>query len=161
MDMQNTMAPAEPMAAPAAPVNPSPVTPVTSGMNYASFPIRFLALLIDVILIGVVKAVIAGVMGGTEAPVMVTTLLDVAGIAYLVIMTSKYGATVGKMIMKLKVQNVNTGANLNLVEAVLREFVGRILSGLPLALGYFWMLWDPKKQTWHDKLAKSVVVKQG
>jgi uncharacterized RDD family membrane protein YckC len=25
-------------------------------------------------------------------------------------------------------------------------------------LGYFWMLWDNGKQTWHDKMARSFVV---
>ena len=27
-----------------------------------------------------------------------------------------------------------------------------------ICLGYLWMLWDPEKQTWHDKMAGSVVV---
>ena len=35
----------------------------------------------------------------------------------------------------------------------------RILSGSICYLGYFWMLWDPQKQTWHDKIVNSVVVK--
>ena len=34
----------------------------------------------------------------------------------------------------------------------------RILSGLLCYLGYFWMLWDGERQTWHDKLATTVVV---
>lgn len=29
---------------------------------------------------------------------------------------------------------------------------------VPLLLDYFNALWSPKKQTWHDKIAKSVVV---
>jgi uncharacterized RDD family membrane protein YckC len=36
--------------------------------------------------------------------------------------------------------------------------LGRILSAIPFYLGYLWMLWDPEKQTWHDKLVRSVVV---
>jgi uncharacterized RDD family membrane protein YckC len=36
--------------------------------------------------------------------------------------------------------------------------VGRILSAIVCLLGYFWMLWDKEKQTWHDKFAASVVV---
>ena len=31
-------------------------------------------------------------------------------------------------------------------------------SGIPCFLGYFWMLWDSEKQTWHDKMAITVVV---
>jgi uncharacterized RDD family membrane protein YckC len=44
------------------------------------------------------------------------------------------------------------------------QFVGRyfayILSMLPLLLGYLWAAWDPKKQTWHDKLAGTYVVRK-
>jgi uncharacterized RDD family membrane protein YckC len=34
----------------------------------------------------------------------------------------------------------------------------KIVSGIPFDLGYFWMLWDKEKQTWHDKVANDVVV---
>jgi uncharacterized RDD family membrane protein YckC len=43
----------------------------------------------------------------------------------------------------------------------LGQTAARILSGLLCYLsylGYFWMLWDGQKQTWHDKLATTVVV---
>ena len=33
------------------------------------------------------------------------------------------------------------------------------LSAWPCYLGYWWMLWDAQKQTWHDKIVKSAVVK--
>jgi uncharacterized RDD family membrane protein YckC len=32
------------------------------------------------------------------------------------------------------------------------------LSALPCFLGFFWMLWEPRKQTWHDMVANSLVV---
>jgi uncharacterized RDD family membrane protein YckC len=38
------------------------------------------------------------------------------------------------------------------------RYFGRILSGIACFLGYLWMLWDPEKQTWHDKLTNTVVV---
>ena len=38
------------------------------------------------------------------------------------------------------------------------RYIGRILSAIPLLLGFLWMLWDKEKQTWHDKFANSVVV---
>ncbi len=40
----------------------------------------------------------------------------------------------------------------------LLRYIARILSAIPLFLGYFWMLWDKEKQCWHDKIAGSVVV---
>ena len=32
------------------------------------------------------------------------------------------------------------------------------LSALPCFLGFFWMLWDQRKRTWHDIVANSLVV---
>lgn len=83
----------------------------------------------------------------------------VAMFAYLIVMDVKYGATLGKMVFKLKVRNAETCENLTWGYAILRETVGRFLASILFLLGYFWMLWDDKKQGWHDKLAKSVVVR--
>ena len=33
------------------------------------------------------------------------------------------------------------------------------LSAPPCFLGLFWMLWDRRKQTWHDRAANSLVVR--
>jgi uncharacterized RDD family membrane protein YckC len=35
----------------------------------------------------------------------------------------------------------------------------KMVSAVPLFLGFFWMLWDEKGQTWHDKVAETTVVK--
>jgi uncharacterized RDD family membrane protein YckC len=43
--------------------------------------------------------------------------------------------------------------------AVLRNIVGYLLSFLFFGLGIVWVLWDRRRQGWHDKLAKTVVVK--
>ena len=34
-----------------------------------------------------------------------------------------------------------------------------ILSSIALSLGYYWVLIDRKRQTWHDKLANTYVIK--
>ena len=51
----------------------------------------------------------------------------------------------------------DTGGPLGWGTALLRNLC-RIVSGIPCFLGYFWMLWDREKQTWHDKLSNTVVV---
>jgi uncharacterized RDD family membrane protein YckC len=53
----------------------------------------------------------------------------------------------------------NDGSFIGTKRAVYRGLMGYV-SQLALLLGYFWMIWDPNKQTWHDKVAKSVVVKR-
>ena len=34
-----------------------------------------------------------------------------------------------------------------------------ILSFIPLGLGYAWALWDPQRQTWHDKIMHTYVMR--
>jgi uncharacterized RDD family membrane protein YckC len=67
------------------------------------------------------------------------------------------GQTLGKKALGIRVLDLRGGGPIGFSRAVIRYF-GRILSALPIFLGYFWMLWDSEKQTWHDKLAGSVVV---
>ena len=50
-----------------------------------------------------------------------------------------------------------TGGPIGNSRAFIR-YIGRFVSTIVFLLGYFWMLWDPEKQTWHDKFAGSVVV---
>jgi uncharacterized RDD family membrane protein YckC len=40
----------------------------------------------------------------------------------------------------------------------MREVVGKTLSALPLALGYLWAFFHPKRQAWHDLIADTLVV---
>ena len=69
------------------------------------------------------------------------------------------GATPGKMVMKIKVIKKDTPtAEIGYGGAFVREVVGKLISGIVLGLGYFWILWDKDKQGWHDKFASTVVV---
>jgi uncharacterized RDD family membrane protein YckC len=147
---------------------PQEQQPSATGGNYASFGKRLVAALIDGIIFVVVGGLLSSILGinpptsgdysynasfGTSN--MIPTLLFWI---YAVFMDVRYGATLGKMAMKIRVQHQESGANLTYIQAVLRETVGKMLSTFVLLLGYFWMLWDKNKQTWHDKLGSSVVV---
>lgn len=132
-----------------------------SGVVYARFFHRFIAALIDAVLVAVGSGIISGVFGlmGDAGKTLASLVTMVLGYAYYVYFISHRGQTLGKQAMGIRVQNIETGQNLDMVSAILREVVGKFISALVLCLGYFWMLWDDKKQTWHDKIAKSVVVK--
>jgi uncharacterized RDD family membrane protein YckC len=54
---------------------------------------------------------------------------------------------------------MNTGQPIGMPRAFLRILVANF-SLLAFGLGFLWMLWDPKKQTWHDKAARTSVVKR-
>lgn len=81
------------------------------------------------------------------------------GIGYPVYFIGSKGQTPGKMALGIKVVKVDGGSVPGFGSAFLREVIGKLLSGLLFALGYLWMLWDNKKQTWHDKISGTVVVR--
>jgi len=68
---------------------------------------------------------------------------------------SPSGQTIGKKALNIRVIRMD-GGPLGWGLAIGRYFA-RILSSICL-LGYLWMLWDPEKQTWHDKLTNTVSV---
>lgn len=128
------------------------------GEAYAGFWSRFLAYFID----GVVVA-FAGVIG--VFIVLVVTGSEALGYAvYFVVLVAYFtwgnasGATLGKKALGIRVVSLASGDEIGL-GAALGRLVVWWLGTIPLYLGWFWMVWDKKKQTWHDKAVGSVVVK--
>lgn len=78
-------------------------------------------------------------------------------IAYYVVLTWQSGATLGKRIVHIKVVTEN-GSKASFTSILLRESIGKFVSTIAIGLGFLWVIWDAKKQGWHDKLAKTVVV---
>ena len=70
----------------------------------------------------------------------------------------KGGQSLGKQILGIKVVEMNTGQPQGAGKGVLRWLLYSVLSGLCF-LDLLWPLWDKKKQTWHDMIVSSVVVK--
>ena len=84
--------------------------------------------------------------------------LGVFWILYETVLVSQWnGHTVGKKVMGIRVIRKN-GEKVDWVKAFVRS-ISKILSGMFFFLGYLWMLWDEDSQTWHDKLAETVVVR--
>ncbi len=205
--------PFPPVPVPSQPVPPAPVNPVASQQfAYAGFGRRFLASIIDVIIIGIiyfpiqlasgfVMAAISILFGpnltnitfpatpnptslplnlpnassipitsySINTPVVASMILVslflylimiLISVGYYVCFIAFKGQTPGKMIMKVKVVRENDfTVKVGFWKALLRETIGKIISSLLICLGYLWMLWDGKKQTWHDKIAGTIVIK--
>ena len=81
----------------------------------------------------------------------------VVGLVMLVRWQGK-GQTPGMKAVNNKLLDAQTGQPIGSGRAFAR-LLAQILSAIPCYLGFLWMLWDPKKQTWHDKLSNSVVIK--
>ena len=126
--------------------------PVT---NYAGFWRRAGAFLLDEIIIGIAGTVLAGLSGDNGVAGLLNVVL---GIAYFSIFEGTTGQTVGGMAAHVRVVDADAGTIIGIPRAIVRNIV-RIFSGFVFGLGYFWMLWDRRKQTWHDKAANTVVVR--
>ncbi|GAC1417653.1 MAG: hypothetical protein NVS1B13_01840 [Flavisolibacter sp.] len=66
-------------------------------------------------------------------------------------------ATIGKKALAIKVTDLQ-GQRISFLKASGRHF-GKYLSAVILLMGYFMMIWDKNKQTLHDKMAGTLVVK--
>jgi uncharacterized RDD family membrane protein YckC len=120
----------------------------------AGFFRRFAAALLDAIIVGVITGVIEAVIGRGIGSLVAVAI----GIGYYGYLEGgESGQTLGKKALGIRVRDLRNGGPIGFSRGIIRYF-SRILSTIPLLLGYFWMLWDNEKQTWHDKLAGSVVV---
>jgi uncharacterized RDD family membrane protein YckC len=120
----------------------------------AGFWIRFVGLVIDGFLLGAVNSLIQA--ASDEYVAMAFGI--VIGIIYTTyFIGSPSGQTVGMRAIGIRVIDAETGGRVDYGRCVVRYLVA-MLSGLALLLGYLWMLWDPERQTWHDKASGTFVV---
>ncbi|OAV20066.1 hypothetical protein AO372_1756 [Moraxella catarrhalis] len=139
-----------------------------SEFEYAGFWIRFAACVVDNLIIMIIFAPYWFYNYQQMAAMPVDQMpLYSAGdaILHLVIGAAvvwfwvKKGATPGKMLFGLQVRDAKTGQFISVPRALLRYF-SYLISYLILCLGFIWAGFDKKKQGWHDKIAKTVVVKR-
>jgi len=124
----------------------------TASGPRAGFGARLGAVLIDSIVVGVVLVILYLI-----DPILYVVIGLPINIGYYIVLEGgPSGQTVGKKALGIRVVDFNTGGAIGFGRAFLR-WIGRIPSSIFL-LGYLWMLWDPQKQTWHDKIATTVVV---
>jgi uncharacterized RDD family membrane protein YckC len=155
--------------------------------NYAGFWIRFVAIIIDGIIISIARAFLVipflAMLGITFAtdfqnfdpenmeeliPLLATIIAAAGALALLSTViwvlygtfmeASKYQATVGKLALGLIVTDLN-GGKLDFSKALVRN-LGKILSNLIMCIGYIMAAFTEKKQGLHDIIAGTVVVQK-
>ncbi len=122
----------------------------------AGFWSRFGASLIDGILLGVINVALVYAIGNAGSAASIAIGL----VYYAVLEGGASGQTLGKRALGIRVISLEGGGPIGFGRALVR-YLGRIVSTIVLFLGYLWMLWDGEKQTWHDKMAGSIVVPAG
>jgi uncharacterized RDD family membrane protein YckC len=135
----------------------------------AGFWPRLAAAFLDWILVGVLAAAI-GELFGVEAPPPPSTGVDyqfqpalgpfiLVELAYFTYFhATSAGQSIGNRILGIRVLDADTGRSLPYARAFVRALMSN-LSALAFFLGFFWMLWEPHKRTWHDMVADSLVVR--
>jgi uncharacterized RDD family membrane protein YckC len=131
------------------------------GLPRAGFWIRAGALLIDLILVGMVADGFGHMVHVTqfgpsefhaESPGMLPLLA-----LYGALMWKLRGTTVGGIIFGLKVVRLDDRP-IDWATAIVRA-LGCFLSLVVFGLGFIWVAFDQEKQSWHDKIAGTVVVR--
>lgn len=119
----------------------------------AGFWRRLGAAVVDGIVLTVASVVLAKVLGAAGS-----VLSILVSLAYFIALEGgPSGQTLGKRALGIRVVSFETGGPIGYGRAFIR-WIGRYVSTVVILLGYFWMLWDGEKQTWHDKMARDVVV---
>ena len=129
--------------------------------RYAGFGIRFIAYTVDAILSLAFSFILSRVLYSTTLSLLKAEVWNlIIGLTiysiYEIFLTYKYGGTVGKILMKCPVVDEN-GKHITLVQSIIRYF-SKWLSTIILGIGYLMIIWTPKKQGLHDKIAKTYVV---
>jgi uncharacterized RDD family membrane protein YckC len=142
----------------------------TGGLNYASFGSRFLAILLDGVILFAFNMGVNLIMGLTMsqalgmAPkgslviqlVLFAIQLSV-GIGYEALMVGKYGATLGKMALKIKVVTAD-GGRVTYPRAFGRYFA-KLLSNFTCLIGFIIAAFDkPQRRALHDYICNTRVI---
>ena len=129
-------------------------------MTYAGFGIRFAALIIDAVVLGVIVAILSlvNITSMTDQSASGTIIQTLISFAYYIIFTATTGQTLGKMALGIMVVDAN-GGKLTIGKVILRETVGKFVSFVTLFIGFIIVRFDAKNQGFHDKIASSYVIK--
>jgi uncharacterized RDD family membrane protein YckC len=132
--------------------------PAVVTAEKAGFWTRVLAFIIDVILVGIVSQIVVSVIAGGDL-VRSQGISTLIGLAYYLYFWTSYGGgqTLGMRALNIKVIRTD-GTQLDLVGGLLR-YVGLIVSFAVVFIGVIWVAFDSQKQGWHDKIARTYVVR--
>ena len=164
------MTPEEPQPSTAGWAAPPPaLNEPAAGLRYAGFWIRFVAYILDVIVLGVITFALTPLLGGgdvvatsTGGPVTVNFsaggISALVGLLYFVGFWAWRGQSPGMIPFNMRIVMAADGSKVDVVRSLLR-YVGLIISFAIVFLGVIWVGFDRRKQGWHDKIAGTVVVR--
>ena len=143
-------------------------------INYGGFWVRFFAFIIDSIIISLIfSPILDTILPAKEVPFNwhfmdhdisskyfyspSSGVRNVLFLIYSVLMLYYYNTTLGKMIMGLKITDID-GKRPDMLHLIIRETFGKFLSAIVFGLGFITAGFSLKKQAWHDKLAQTYII---
>lgn len=142
--------------------------------NNAGLFIRYLAHLTDTLLFGTLLFLLA--LFFTGAPVendvaayvinLLTFLvvggifINIMGLVYRILLTNKYGGTLGRLAWGLRVLDSESESFISKKTSFFRFTVGYVFSTKFFGLGFWKIIKHPEKLGWHDELFNTKVVKK-
>ncbi|MBX7219679.1 MAG: RDD family protein [Blastocatellia bacterium] len=145
----------------------APPTNVLIGpYQQAGFGLRFGAALFDfsLYLLWFLVWLPIAAFAANRVPVLadVCRLLGTYGLGLVfalnwLVLPARSGQTIGKWLVGIRIVQTNFG-KVNWPTILKRHLLGYPLSTLFL-FGFVWVLWDRRQQSWHDKLARTLVVR--
>jgi uncharacterized RDD family membrane protein YckC len=143
--------------------------PATRTIPYAGFWIRFLATLIDGLILSVVALLYTGLVAGMfPAPVFDTSRVNagqlillginlIVGMAFEVWFVGRFGATPGKMVCHIRVVR-SDGGRVTYLRSLARHFA-KILDWFTLGVGFVMVVFDEDRRTLHDRICDTRVMR--
>ncbi|MBV5321100.1 MAG: RDD family protein [Sulfuricurvum sp.] len=134
-------------------------------LSLASVRQRAAAFGIDEILLSVILMVILWnpIVNATTLEDMIAVtnsfLLEYMAIKilYQTFFTMQYGASLGKIVMKIRVIELSSLSNPTFLSAFNRS-VFRVVSEILFYLGFVWAMLDPYRRSWHDRTGRTLVI---
>lgn len=142
-----------------------------NAITYAGFGVRFVAYMIDCLILGLLLLIV-------RIPVLIAMLVSpdnpfttsfffefsaydiliyLLSVLYFITMTYYSGATLGKKLMNIKVIS-SDGSKLTFFNVLYRETIGRYVSGAVIFIGYFMIILDEQKRSYHDRVCDTRVI---
>ena len=136
--------------------------------DYGGFFRRLIAFLIDLLVIHLItyliylaSTVLMGDLFRDDAASSISFAYKVLSSCfpalYFIYFYGSTGQSPGKAFLHLKVLRAS-GESAGYGVAFLR-YVGYLISVMVMGIGFIWIIFDGRKQGWHDKIAKTVVVR--
>ena len=143
---------------------------LTESIVYAGFWRRLAAVLVDTLIVLPVIAALVYLLSDGNISLealnadplafynpSASLAMELAIMALVIFFWVRFCGTPGKLLLGCQIVDANSGQPLTISRAILR-YIAYLISALPLMLGFLWIAFDRRKQGFHDKIARSVVI---